>query len=46
MLDLPKNLKGIKEYDELVISKAGFDEVPDYYYTLPVPGELTVKRRA
>jgi len=43
MLDLPKNLKGIKEYDELVISKAGFDEVPDYYYTLPVPGELTVK---
>jgi len=43
MIDLPKDLKGIKEYDGVIISKASLDEVPDYYYVLPIPGEVTIQ---
>lgn len=43
VIDLPKNLQGIKEYDNFVLSKASFGEIPDYYYVLSVPGETTIK---
>jgi len=43
MIDLPKNLQGIKEYDDVTLSKVISDEIPDYYYVLKVPGETTIK---
>jgi len=43
MIDLPRSLQGIKEYDTVIISKRSLEEVPDYYYSLSVPGEVTIK---
>ncbi|NLZ54062.1 MAG: tRNA lysidine(34) synthetase TilS [Thermoanaerobacteraceae bacterium] len=43
MVDLPKNLQGIKEYDVFILSKVSFDEIPDYSYMLSVPGQITIK---
>lgn len=43
VIDLPKNLQGIKEYDDFILSKASFDEIPDYSYMLCVPGQITIK---
>lgn len=42
MIDLPKNLQGIKEYNTFILSKASFDEIPNYNYLLNVPGEISI----
>ena len=42
MIDLPKNLQGIKEYNTFILSKASFDEIPNYNYLLNVPGEILI----
>lgn len=42
MIDLPKNLQGIKEYNTFILSKASFDEIPNYNYILNVPGEILI----
>jgi len=42
-IDLPKNLQAVKEYDDVVISIASFEDVPDYHYVLSVPGEIAIK---
>jgi len=43
MIDLPKNLQGVKEYDYFIISNDNFDEIPDYRYILGIPGEIIIK---
>ncbi len=43
LIDLPKNLQGIKEYDYFILSKGNFDEIPDYSYVLKIPGKIDVK---
>ena len=43
MIDLPKNLWGVKEYEHCILSKGNFNETPDYSYILAVPGEITIQ---
>ncbi len=43
LLDLPKNLQGLKEYEHCIISKEVFDYPTDYYYILEVPGEINIQ---
>lgn len=42
-IDLPKNIKVIKEYDSVILHRYNCDEIPDYNYILPVPGQITIK---
>jgi tRNA(Ile)-lysidine synthase len=43
LIDLPKNLQGVKEYEHCILSKENFDEIPDYSYILSVPGQITIR---